>query len=79
MIISITIGYYVFKLNNVIAFWRVYILTRLLSASLGDFLSQAHKNEGLELVVYLTANKKRSSICKIKNGRGHFLAKEGAF
>ena len=80
MIIAITIGYYVFKLNSIVAFWMVYILTRPLGASLGDFLSQSHKNGGLGLgtvgtsilflctilglVVYLTATKKDQAFAK---------------
>ena len=35
------------KLDAVLAFWIVYILTRPLGASLGDYLSQARANGGL--------------------------------
>ena len=34
-------------LNSVLAFWIIYILTRPLGASLGDFLSQSQKHGGL--------------------------------
>lgn len=60
--------------NAVIAFWAAYILTRPLGASIGDYLSQAHKDGGLGLgttttsfifltailglVVYLTATRR---------------------
>src|SRR3954469_18404140 len=42
----ITIGYYAFKLNAVLAFWLAYIMTRPLGASIGDFLSQHSKKYG---------------------------------
>src|SRR6202165_983607 len=35
------------KLNHVLSFWLIYILTRPLGASLGDYLSQPHKYGGL--------------------------------
>ncbi len=35
--------------NAVLAFWLVYILTRPLGASIGDYLSQAHADGGLGL------------------------------
>lgn len=43
----ITAAYYVFNLNEILAFWLAYILTRPLGASMGDFLSQPVKNGGL--------------------------------
>ena len=49
LILLITIGYYAFGLNSVLAFWLAYILTRPLGASMGDFLTQAHKDGGLAL------------------------------
>ncbi|MBU8918422.1 hypothetical protein BGM25_20470 [Bacillus sp. FJAT-29953] len=49
MIALITVAYYFFKLNAVLAFWLAYILTRPFGASLGDFLSQSHKHGGLGL------------------------------
>ncbi|WP_048127265.1 COG4705 family protein [Methanosarcina lacustris] len=45
----VTIAYYRFKLNAVSAFWIVYILTRPLGASLGDYLSQPLDAGGLAL------------------------------
>ena len=45
----ITLGYYAFRLNAVFAFWTAYVLTRPLGASIGDFLTQAHKDGGLAL------------------------------
>src|SRR4051812_47737985 len=50
VIALITLAYYVFKLNAVLAFWLAYILTRPLGASIGDFMSQkSHKYGGLGL------------------------------
>lgn len=45
----VTVAYYYFKLNSVLAFWIAYILTRPFGASLGDYLSQSHHNGGLGL------------------------------
>lgn len=47
LIAIITIGFYAEALNPVFAFWSAYILTRPLGASMGDFLTQAHKDGGL--------------------------------
>ncbi len=50
-----------FGLNAIVAFWIVYILTRPLGASLGDYLSQSKKYGGLGLdatetsVIFLSA------------------------
>lgn len=49
VIAAIALGFYVFKLNAVSAFWLAYILTRPLGASLGDLLSQPVSNGGLGL------------------------------
>ncbi len=38
-----------FKLHAILSFWIVYILTRPLGASLGDYLSQARDDGGLNL------------------------------
>ncbi|PGL32383.1 hypothetical protein CN941_13465 [Bacillus cereus] len=70
---AVTIAYYRFKLNAVLAFWIAYILTRPFGASFGDFLSQPHNSGGLglgtvgtsviflvtilSLVIYLTKTK----------------------
>ena len=45
----VTIAYYRFKLNAVLAFWIAYILTRPLGASFGDYLSQPRDAGGLGL------------------------------
>ena len=74
LIAVVTIAYFVFKANAVLAFWIAYILTRPLGASLGDSLSQPVANGGfglgatitsaiflvtiLSLVIYLTATRK---------------------
>lgn len=47
LIAMITIGYYYFSMNEVLAFWIAYILTRPLGASIGDLLSQPVKKGGL--------------------------------
>src|SRR3954452_22534822 len=50
VIALITVAYYAFKLNAVLAFWLAYIMTRPLGASIGDFMSQkSHKYGGLGL------------------------------
>ena len=46
-IAATAIAYYYLKLNEVLAFWIAYILTRPLGASLGDLLTQPHANGGL--------------------------------
>ncbi|UYX55233.1 hypothetical protein M3Y14_14485 [Bacillus thuringiensis] len=74
---AVTIAYYRFKLNAVLAFWIAYILTRPFGASFGDYLSQPHNAGGLglgtvgtsviflltilSLVIYLTKTKKDTS------------------
>jgi uncharacterized membrane-anchored protein len=49
MITLVTLAYYIFKLDAVLAFWLAYILTRPFGASCGDLLSQATKDGGLGL------------------------------
>ena len=44
-----------FKLDAVLAFWIVYILTRPLGASLGDYISQSQANGGLGLGASITS------------------------
>jgi uncharacterized membrane-anchored protein len=46
VIALITVAYYAFKLNAVLAFWLAYIMTRPLGASIGDFMSQHSKKYG---------------------------------
>ncbi|TCW57824.1 putative membrane-anchored protein [Bacillus thuringiensis] len=71
---AVTVAYYHFKLNAVLAFWIAYILTRPFGASFGDYLSQSRDAGGLglgtietsviflvtilSLVIYLTKTKK---------------------
>ena len=43
------------KMNHVLSFWLIYILTRPLGASIGDFLSQPHKYGGLGLGATITS------------------------
>lgn len=51
----VTIAYYGFKANAVLAFWIAYILTRPLGASFGDYLSQPIANGGLGLGTVITS------------------------
>jgi uncharacterized membrane-anchored protein len=48
-------GYKYFNLNAVFAFWIAYILTRPLGASIGDYLSQAKADGGLEFGTVVTS------------------------
>ncbi len=50
----IIVLYYKAGLNDVLAFWIAYILTRPLGASLGDLLSQPKSNGGLGLGTVVT-------------------------
>lgn len=47
MIATVTVAFYAFNLNAVLAFWIAYVLTRPLGASLGDFMIQPTANGGL--------------------------------
>ncbi len=55
VIAVITLAYYGFKLNSVLAFWLAYIITRPLGASIGDLLSQSSANGGLGLGTIMTS------------------------
>jgi len=55
VIAAITLAYYVFRLNAIVAFWLAYILTRPLGASVGDYLSQSVGNGGLGLGTVATS------------------------
>lgn len=55
LIALITFLYYKAGLNDVLAFWLAYILTRPLGASLGDLLSQPKANGGLGLGTIVTS------------------------
>lgn len=52
---GVTLAYYFFKANAVLAFWIAYILTRPFGASCGDFLSQPTTNGGLGLGTVVTS------------------------
>lgn len=85
MIVLVTVAYYVFKLNALVAFWIAYILTRPLGASFGDFLSQPREEGGLALgtvvtsvlflslilalVIYMTKNRSEETTPSISKGR----------
>ena len=78
VIALVTVAKYRFKLNAILSFWIVYILTRPLGASIGDYLSQAHADGGLSLgttttsaiflfailglVIYLTLMKRYKAV-----------------
>lgn len=47
--------YFLFRLNVVVAFWAVYILTRPLGASIGDYLSQPMPDGGLGMGTVITS------------------------
>ena len=49
MIGCVALGYFVFKVNAVAAFWAAYVLTRPLGASFGDYLTQPAAAGGLGL------------------------------
>ncbi|MDQ6619722.1 MAG: hypothetical protein M3Z31_08510, partial [Pseudomonadota bacterium] len=51
----VTLLYYKFNLNAVVAFWIAYILTRPLGASLGDLMSQPSSNGGFGLGTVVTS------------------------
>ena len=51
----VTLAYYAFRLNAILAFWIAYILTRPFGASFGDLLSQPVTNGGLGLGTVVTS------------------------
>jgi uncharacterized membrane-anchored protein len=55
IIASVTLGYYLFKLDGIWAFWIAYIFTRPLGASFGDLLSQPAEYGGMGLGTILTS------------------------
>lgn len=55
IIASLSFGYYALKLDAVLAFWLVYILTRPLGASFGDLLSQPAEYGGMGLGTVITS------------------------
>ena len=72
------IAHYYLKMNGILSFWIVYILTRPLGASLGDLFTQPHNEGGLGigttiinivflvtiliLVIYLTKKENRNQL-----------------
>ena len=59
LIVIPIIGYYVFKLNAIIAFWAAYILTRPIGASFADWMDKSKTVGGLgwgngHVAIYLT-------------------------
>jgi uncharacterized membrane-anchored protein len=78
VIASLSFGYFVLKLDAILAFWLVYILTRPLGASFGDLLSQPKDYGGMGfgtintsigfligialIVVYMTATYKPETV-----------------
>ncbi len=55
IIFSLSVGYFFLSLDPILGFWLVYILTRPLGASLGDFMSQPIQYGGLGLGVIITS------------------------
>ncbi len=56
LIAVVTVAHLRFKLNAVLAFWIAYIFTRPLGASIGDYLSQAKADGGLNLGTVKTSS-----------------------
>ena len=54
-IIAITSLAWKMRLNSILSFWIIYIMTRPLGASIGDFLSQPHSHGGLGLGATVTS------------------------
>ena len=54
-IIAITSLAWKLRLNSILSFWVIYIMTRPLGASIGDFLSQPHSHGGLGLGATVTS------------------------
>ncbi len=55
VIASLSLGYFFLGLDAILGFWLVYILTRPLGASFGDFLSQPKEYGGLALGTIITS------------------------
>ncbi|MEP7027033.1 MAG: hypothetical protein ABI960_00420 [Candidatus Eisenbacteria bacterium] len=55
LIAVVTVAHLRFRLNGILAFWIAYVLTRPLGASIGDYLSQAHADGGLNLGTVVTS------------------------
>ena len=55
IIASITMGYFLLKLDGIWAFWIAYVFTRPLGASFGDLLSQPTEYGGMGLGTIVTS------------------------
>ena len=55
VIASLSLGYVFLGLDAILGFWLVYIITRPLGASFGDFLSQPKEYGGLALGTIITS------------------------
>jgi uncharacterized membrane-anchored protein len=55
IIVSLSIGYFFLRLDGILGFWLIYILTRPLGASFGDLLSQSRQYGGLGLGTVITS------------------------
>ena len=55
IIASLSLGYFFLGLNAILGFWLIYIFTRPLGASIGDFLSQSRGYGGLGLGTIITS------------------------
>ncbi|AYG69724.1 MULTISPECIES: hypothetical protein [unclassified Rhizobium] len=55
IIAVVALGYYLFRLNAILAFWLAYIFTRPLGASFGDLLSQPKEYGGLGFGTTITS------------------------
>ena len=64
----ITVAYYQFGANAVLAFWIAYILTRPLGASIGDLLSQPTSAGGLGLGTTVTSGLFLATILAVVAG-----------
>ncbi len=69
----VTLLHYKGVLNDVVAFWIAYILTRPLGASLGDLLSQPKANGGLGLGTVVTSAAFLVVIVGLVSFRSHQL------
>jgi uncharacterized membrane-anchored protein len=55
IILSLSFGYFFLKLDAILGFWLVYILTRPLGASFGDLMSQPTQYGGFGLGTIITS------------------------
>lgn len=54
-VIALTAVAWRFRLNSILSFWIIYIMTRPLGASIGDYLSQSKSHGGLGLGATVTS------------------------